>query len=90
MVYKPYVITNIDCGNRDMRYESMDAFVKALKRYAKKGYHPFTVHYYLNGYGVAIRKVPNFRSATPGHQAVATLNNGRRFLEYQNRVYEII
>ncbi len=89
MKYEIHEIINIDCGNREMRYKDMDAFKRALKRYAKKGYHPYIARYMVGGYWVAVRKAPKSLSSTPGHQRYVTFENGRKFQEYHGKVYEV-
>lgn len=85
MNYERHFIINNETG-RTMNYESMDALVKALKRYGKKGYHPFTVMYGFLGYGMSIRKEPNFRSETPGYQAIETVNGTTYFTYHSGAV----
>lgn len=85
MNYERHFIINNETG-KTIDYESMDALVKALKRYGKKGYHPFTVMHGFFGYGMSIRKEPNFRSETPGYQAIEEVNGTTYFIHQRGMV----
>lgn len=80
MICENHILHNMVTG-RTMHYYDMNALKRALKRFAKKGYHPYVVGY-SNGYYMSIRQVPNFRSMTPGYQGIEQYSDGTKVLQY--------